>query len=646
MRLGWPVWVCCLIFSLQMMACPTGYAAEDVAATQILQPDGTPAGSAEVRFGQGMFSSVRLVDGGYVSKDLIATDLKRLYSQLPSDGRLVVPAELKADFVLITNTHGFVRLATSQIGELATVQMEPWTTARVQHVASGAPVAGSRVRIMNALSHDRLFQGMQLIAEATTDESGWAVFEKLPSGECAIQVGLSEAPAGRPETNQRMKYVNLESDADNSVVMGDGGRDVVGRIYLPPGFERSTFSRLRGTIQRADGAYNSIPLQIDGQGLFRAENVPIGPVKVEIRTDFATQELRGYYGAQRFSCTEEGQELDGRLLLGTVRLENRLQPAAEAPAAYERQELVDEFSANNQVAFMMRSTAEGRNQYHLYDGKGALIRNVDDFEASVAWLSGNRLSVVDPLRQQCYGLSNQDASGQWLVVFDAQGRQQFRIFLDTGSNRMAVDEQNGNLWLQGLKSLNNGKLSILSPRGELVDAQVKSGFSLCYSSMDKAFWMVGKSIEKIDAQSRRVLAVLDLPEGVYSCADVVAAPDGGCYALEVHHPDVPTSRNRIWHVDGAGREIGRLQLGNFRVNSLQVVGKELWLLGSPVRGLFTWESSGQLRRTSLDLQPLSESAANFSLLEASLGDGPWGFEDGQLVKLSLNPNGQVVIAGP
>jgi beta-lactamase regulating signal transducer with metallopeptidase domain/thiol-disulfide isomerase/thioredoxin len=153
-------------------------------------------------------------------------------------------------------------------------------------------------------------------------------------------------------------------------------------------------------------------------------------------------------------------------------------------------------------------------------------------------------------------------------AFDLAGRNLWQIERICADS-LAVDEKTGNVWVSGGENLKNGETVVFDQQGNELATYPCHGIDIVYDAHTESMWLVGYEILKLNREGE-VLFRKPAEGWCYVAASVNPA-DGSVWLAERSHPDVPQSRDRLWHLDSDGKVKLRLDLDD---NSIFLVACE------------------------------------------------------------------------
>jgi beta-lactamase regulating signal transducer with metallopeptidase domain/thiol-disulfide isomerase/thioredoxin len=192
---------------------------------------------------------------------------------------------------------------------------------------------------------------------------------------------------------------------------------------------------------------------------------------------------------------------------------------------------------------------------HFLDGSGRELRAIREFSVSQTVAACHRIAI-DRKRGRVYVCGD---IHKRVTALDLRGRTLWRVD-NISASALAVDPKTGNLWCSVGQSLDQGETVVLDAQGNEVASYPAHGFDLAYDPKTDAFWLVGYGITKL---SRAGEVLFHKPREGWLFATIAVNPgDGSVWICEREHPDVPRSRNRVWHLDADGSVLPSETLGD------------------------------------------------------------------------------------
>jgi hypothetical protein len=542
--------------------------------------------------------------------------------QLGADGMLVLDLSNREEFLFMQTDMGCLLLASSRI--LATNQLDllAWSKVRVRISHRDSPLANMKVTYSTTLTSDMMFQSPSISFSAIADDSGVAEFDRVPAGEACIKINPQPAEYNgqKWEWTDQTRMICTVPGQQMEVVIGRGARDVVGRFIYDreyAGLEEYWGANLEYSNTRYNMGGNShtkIRIKISENGAFIAESAPPGEAKIIIQHPGVQPKGVGldvggrriHVGPQRpfeqprvvlgpLTIRDEGGNLEFQDL-GDIKLDfkarqlNLVEPVTDVFRT--EQSLVpinDEFTSREEIAFVASIKQGGETFVAFIDGKARVIRTPPEKPATPG-----RQAAFDPQRKRVYLVCENPGAAirQELRAFNLHGRQLYTRMLDKGATySIATDSDSGRI---GLLESKSGKYAfqVLQPDGNsFLKRNIVSSQYVCYSSADKAFWLLGRSqITKLNATNLDVLSEILLPSKL-DISSVYPLQTGGFVAIENSRSDTFTSANRIWKYNSQAQLTGVADLGPYVATSCMDFGKSLLVSGRKIKGLFSEEAT-------------------------------------------------------
>jgi len=151
--------------------------------------------------------------------------------------------------------------------------------------------------------------------------------------------------------------------------------------------------------------------------------------------------------------------------------------------------------------------------------------------------------------------------GNRIHKYDRQGKE-LLVIPNVKANSIAIDPETSKLWA----ILSNGtiygdKTVVYDPQGKILATYDVIGFDIVYDKKEKAFWLAGQKLTKIDARSGQVLAWQEITT---RCASSVAVcpSTGNIWVALRQHPQVHGSKNELVAFSNKGLAQHRIDLGD------------------------------------------------------------------------------------
>jgi uncharacterized protein (TIGR03067 family) len=167
-------------------------------------------------------------------------------------------------------------------------------------------------------------------------------------------------------------------------------------------------------------------------------------------------------------------------------------------------------------------------------------------------IGSNHAVAIDAKRGRIYF---RQLVARRVTALDFSGTTLFEVD-EFHADSLAVDPATGNVWCLTGKALGDGETVVVNDRGELVASYPIDGFDIAHDPKTDTFWIVGKSIVKLD---RRGEVVFRKSPGGWARVSVAINPrDGSAWIAERRHPGVAASAALLLHLDSKGNELQRI----------------------------------------------------------------------------------------
>jgi hypothetical protein len=188
--------------------------------------------------------------------------------------------------------------------------------------------------------------------------------------------------------------------------------------------------------------------------------------------------------------------------------------------------------------------------------------------------------AIDHTRQRIYSV---EQLSKRMLAIDFSGRKQWQAE-QIEASALAIDVSTGNVWITGGSMLNQGETVVLDPQGNEVAAYPFVGIDIAADEQRGVFWLAGYEILRCDHAGQVGVRIPVNKAGGWCCATVAVDPtDGSAWFGERQHPDIPDSRNRLWHVDASGTVLRKIELEQsypLRL-ALDPAHGDLWIVSHP-----------------------------------------------------------------
>lgn len=203
---------------------------------------------------------------------------------------------------------------------------------------------------------------------------------------------------------------------------------------------------------------------------------------------------------------------------------------------------------------------KGKEQYddrlYLLDSSGKVNGVVSGFNICET-AGGNHKLAVDEERKTLWVAEN---VGARLWHFDLGTGKLLRRIQGLKASALAVDPATGNVWVMLSGSIGKGHIKVISPSGEIKAEYNIPGFDITYSKRDKSFWVVGRSVYKLDRTGKILGQIVDqIPHMASSVS--IDQKTGNAWVLVRAHLQVPESKPELWVVERNVEIKRRIDLG-------------------------------------------------------------------------------------
>ena len=601
----------------------------------VLDPDGAPAKDA-----------VYIVTGriDYQLDDYAVPSVAP--KALPVDNQLKLDMP-EDEFIAVWNANGFCQYTVSRLSKLESLKLQPWCKLTV-HLRDGQlPLQDFRVSARLTLTTDGMFQGICFKNFGVTDDQGSVTFDRLPPGELEIAAEPVDSGATKIAV-KRSKYLLIAAGAKQVLTIGDQGRGVTGRVVLPQGIDRSEYSKLEGQLINQTTA-DWLTFPIGDEGIFKTDRVPEGECTISVRTSWSAR-VRRLGGNKSVTLSAAASELNGRQFIGTISVSAESDRVAN-DGTFDSTPIQanDAFVSDEKVAWITTTKLPEGEVYVLKSAAGKTIRTLDEDFMHVSFGRNKQNVAIDATRNRVYILANGKQSSCSLLVLDLNGKQLYTVPLKPNGYHLTLDPETGNIWMTAAESIGKTELMVFDSSGkQLQKYNYDDGTAISYSSMDRAIWMAGaKKIVKIDPATGKILASFTLPKGCWNCTYSLASTNGGVFAFELNHPDMPSANNRIWHIDSDGNARANIELGDFLVTTAGLVQNELWISGFRLNRLWSQSSASldyRLIGFDLQLNQFNDVELPYQLLHANQdGQAAWVRQGDEDLQVTLDADRKLKI---
>jgi hypothetical protein len=156
---------------------------------------------------------------------------------------------------------------------------------------------------------------------------------------------------------------------------------------------------------------------------------------------------------------------------------------------------------------------------------------------------------VDAARDRIYCC---DTLRQKLIAFDRSGKQQFSAAIED-LQAVAIDEKTGDIWCLEARAALSGELLVLDVTGNEKSRYPIAGLGISYSPSEDAFWVVGKSVVKINRDGQ-VLCTQPLFSSTFAFRGMVVDRErGGAWVLDDLRTPGNPFQSQLWKVTPDGK---------------------------------------------------------------------------------------------
>jgi beta-lactamase regulating signal transducer with metallopeptidase domain len=518
-----------------------------------------------------------------INGEITGDDRKPLNIVRSENGKIQLPLPENCDCVEIWNDQGVASMPLSQLRTLESIRLQPWASlqirpARDTKIQPAKDLFISRAPMVASSGHYRV----TLLDDQTLE------IPRCFPGEWLLQnraVDIDRHFKIRPGEN---KTVDLEV------------RAIRGRFVLEDESQKEASDDLSKTtayIQYEDIRYiERIPLQPDGS--FEFQNVPYGKHKLNVRKTVTTDREIDWSAELFFDCDEH--ENDEVLDLGLIPLKITKTKLPDADSPIQSDTVYDRT--------IDRIGAKGfdRRFHRLFDASGKEIivgAPIEKDRGFGGWESEGAQGAIDDKNSKVYLIGRRDGKPKTLYVYSIKGELIRELELPKELRRgdlidcfwrIAVNKDNGNLWLLSVSYLGESKIQILDSDLDTISRFPSDVFNMSYSEADKAVWTVSPTaIAKCDPDTGEQLASYTIPfKKIWTLTDIFPLPQGGALCFEKTHSGAYDSSNRLYLVDRDCQKVVCTDLGPKSLLYAVAVQEDIiWLKGRFYNSSLTKESN-------------------------------------------------------
>ncbi|MCE2812671.1 MAG: M56 family metallopeptidase [Planctomycetaceae bacterium] len=417
-----------------------------------------------------------------INGEITSDDRKPLAIVRSESGTIQLPLPQNCDCVEIWNEQGVASLPLSQIRTLESIRLQPWASLQIR------PARDTKIQPAKDLfiSRDPIAASSGHYRVTLLDDQTLEIPRCFP-GEWLLQIQNRTGDIDRhfkirPGEN---KMVDLEV------------RAIRGRFVLEDESKKEASDDLSKTtayIQYEDIRYiERIPIQPDGS--FEFQNVPYGKHKLKAFKTVTTDREIDWSAELFFDCDvhENDEVLDLGLIPFKKPIKTELpQSDLENPSIAPGGQTIDRISAKG----------FDRRFHQLFDasGKEMIVGAPIEKDNGFGGGSEGAQGAIDDKNSKVYLIGRRDGKPKTLYVYSIKGEliRELELLKERGRRgdlvdpfwRIAVNKDNGNLWLLSVNYLGKSKIQILDNDLDAISRFPSDVFNMSYSEADKAMWTV------------------------------------------------------------------------------------------------------------------------------------------------------------
>jgi len=269
----------------------------------VIQPDGQPAGAADV--GLVIPSSHLMLMPGGISRENFQAGGSLL--ETDKNGKVQIQPDETIKRIVFAHATGYAEVLPADLKNISTIQLQPWGRIEGDYFVSGQPAVDREISVQKNnygptdVSLDS-FNGFK----TKTDAAGHFVFPQVPPGDFEMVKFISQNEGGRKLFTQApLREVTVRSGETATIEIGKTGYTVTAKINWSSGEQAPANADFHGAIatdlpmpkppveikndamalsqwwrspdvQAARKLIHRFPLEIMPDGTMQAESVPAG----------------------------------------------------------------------------------------------------------------------------------------------------------------------------------------------------------------------------------------------------------------------------------------------------------------------------------------------------------------------------------
>ena len=519
-----------------------------------------------------------------INGEITDDDRKPLNIVRSENGKIQMPLPQNCDCVEIWNEQGVASLPLSQIRTLESIRLQPWASlqirpARDTKIQPAKDLFISRGPMVASSGHYRV----TLLDDQTLE------IPRCFPGEWLLQI--------QNRTGDIDRHFKIRPGENKTVDLEV--RAIRGRFVLEDESKKEASDDLSKTtayIQHEDSRIiERIPIQPDGS--FEFQNVPYGKHKLYARKTVTTDREIDWSAELFFAC--DVHENDEVLDLGLIPLKTTKTKLPDAGAPNQSDTVYD------RTIDRISTKGFDRRFHKLFDASGKEIIVGAPIEKDIGFGGGSEgaQGAIDDKNSKVYLIGRRDGKPKTLYVYSIKGEliRELELLKELRRGdlidrfwRIAVNKDNGNLWLLSVNYLGESKIQILDSDLDAISRFPSDVFNMSYSEADKAMWTVSPTaIAKCNPDTGEQLASYTIPfKKIWTLTDIFPLPQGGALCFEHPHSDAYDSSNRLYLVDSDCQKVVCTDLGSKSLLYAVAVQEDIiWLKGRFYNSSLTKESN-------------------------------------------------------